>query len=45
MGRWMVLSLFILTISSGELKADSLAGTKKLRDAGEVFSRGKIENK
>ena len=45
MGRWMVLSLFILTISSGELKADNLAGTKKLRDAGVVFSKGKIGNK
>ena len=43
MGHWMVLSLFIFIFSSGELKANSLAGTKKLRDAGSVFSKGKIE--
>ena len=44
MGHWMALSIFILTISSGELKADSLAGKEKLRDTGAVFSEGKIKN-
>ena len=44
MGHWMALSIFILTISSGELKADSLAGTEKLRDTGAVFGKGKIKN-
>lgn len=44
MGHWMALSIFILTISGGELKAESLAGNKKLRDTGAVFSKGKIKS-
>ena len=44
MGHWMVVSLFIFTISSGELKADNSQGTKKLRDHG-VFGKGKKNKK
>ena len=40
MGHWMAVSLFIFILSSGELKADVLTGTKKLKDQG-VFSKGK----
>ena len=44
MGHWMVVSLFVFTISSGELKADNSPGTQKLRDHG-VFGKGKKNKK
>ena len=44
MGHWMVVSLFVFTISSVELKADNSPGTKELRDHG-FFGKGKKNKK